>query len=142
MGSPGNVAGAEAVLTWQSGYPSSVSWARGYPQSLPGATSVEGWLARGEADAALITGGADEAGLSEPARAHLAGIPRVVIGPKATASDPAAAVALASATPGIDAAGTMMRVDGVVLPLRPSLAPRLPSDRQWFRAIHDRLVSS
>ncbi len=36
LGSPGNVAGAEAVLTWQSGYPSCVSWARGFRNRSPG----------------------------------------------------------------------------------------------------------
>jgi formylmethanofuran dehydrogenase subunit B len=142
LGEPGNATGAEAVLTWQSGFPMSVSWARGFPQSLPGATSVDAFLARRAADAALIIGSAEETGLSEPAHAHLASIPRVVIGPRATTSGISAAVALASATPGIDATGTMMRVDGVVLSLRPALAPRLPTDRQWLRAIHDRLTHS
>jgi hypothetical protein len=32
-----------------------------------------------------------------------------------------------------------MRVDGVTLPLRPPLAASVPSDRDWLRAIGDRL---
>ena len=48
-------------------------------------------------------------------------------------------VALAAATSGIDAGGTVTRVDGVVLPLRPPLVSPLPSDREWLRALDRRL---
>ena len=54
LGGPGNAAGAEAVLAWQSGIASSVDYTRGYPRYAPGASSAAEMLARGEADAALI----------------------------------------------------------------------------------------
>jgi formylmethanofuran dehydrogenase subunit B len=141
LGGPGNAAGAEAALTWQTGFASSVRLAHGSPQSLPGATSAEELLAQGAVDAALIVADPTSLGLSDAARAQLASIPKVVIGPKATASGVSAAVAIDSATFGIDAPGTVMRSDGVVLPLRPPLAASVPTDRDLLRAIGERLRS-
>lgn len=141
LGAPGNAAGAEAVLTWQSGCSGGVEFARGYPRSLGRETSAVAMLERGEADAALIV--SEDAGpfLSDAARKQLALIRRIVIAPGATAMPQAATVALCSATPGIDAAGTVMRTDGVVLPLRPALPARFRSDRQWLEAIAESLNS-
>lgn len=142
LGGPGNLAGAEAALTWQTGFPSSVSLASGFPQSLPSATSAEALLARGGADAALILGDTASIDLSDASRARLGSIPTVVIAPKATAPANTAAVALDSATFGIDTPGTVMRPDGVVLPLRPALAATAPTDVELLRAIEDRLTKA
>ena len=54
LGSRGNIAGAENVLTWQTGYPWAVNLARGYPRFNPGEYSTVQILDRGEPDAALI----------------------------------------------------------------------------------------
>ncbi|SIO65967.1 formylmethanofuran dehydrogenase, subunit B [Singulisphaera sp. GP187] len=139
LGAPGNPAGAEAALTWQTGYPSSVSLSRGSPRTMPGVTSAEALLAGGRADAALIVGDGELPGLSDAAHAHLERIPRIVVGPKATAPGSTATVAFDAATPGIDAGGTVMRSDGVVLPLRPPLHPSTPTDREWLQALETRL---
>ena len=50
-----------------------------------------------------------------------------------------ARVALSCATPGIHAAGTVMRSDGLTLPLRPPLKSGCPTDGEWLRAIAERL---
>ncbi len=139
MGGPGNASGAGAVLTWQTGFSSSVNLARGVPRSVPGATSAESLLASGGADAALIVADIDPVGLSQAARDHLARIPRIVIAPNATAPEVSATVALDTATSGIDAGGTVMRSDGVVLPLRPPLAPRVATDHTLLKSLGDRL---
>ncbi len=139
MGGPGNASGAEAVLAWQSGFASSVDYSRGYPRYAPGASTAVEMLARGEADAALIVADRVEDELPDAARAHLATIPRIAIAPGATTSWSPATVALASATTGIDAPGTVTRTDGVTLPLRPGLAASLPTDGELLRAILDRL---
>jgi formylmethanofuran dehydrogenase subunit B len=97
-------------------------------------------LARGEADAALIVADRVEEDLPEGAWAHLAKIPRIVIAPEATTSGSPASVALACARTGIDTPGTVIRADGVALPLRPALAASLPTDGELLRAILDRLV--
>jgi formylmethanofuran dehydrogenase subunit B len=137
MGGPGNPAGAEAALAWQAGYPVGVDFAPGYPRSLPGETSAASRLERGEADAALIVAEDPEPGLTEKARRRLREISRIVVAPDATARD--ATVALASATYGIHAGGTVVRSDGVMLPLRPALGSRLPSEREWLERIRTRL---
>lgn len=141
LGGPGNPAGAEAALTWQTGSPSSVSLTRGSPRTMPGVTSAEALLAGGRADAALIVAEGELQELSEAARTHLERIPRIVIGPKATAPGSTATVGLDAATYGIDAGGTVMRSDGVVLPLRPPLNPSTPTDREWLQALETRLHS-
>jgi formylmethanofuran dehydrogenase subunit B len=101
----GNVAGADQVLTWQSGYPFAVSFARGYPRYGPGEFSAVDVLARGETDAALILA-------SDPV-AHFPS---------------AAARQLPTACYGVDAAGTAYRMDGVPIRLRPVLPPARPTD--------------
>ncbi|MEA2631554.1 MAG: formylmethanofuran dehydrogenase subunit [Chloroflexota bacterium] len=139
LGESGNAAGAEAVLTWQTGSPQSVDFSGDFPRALPDRSSAAAMLERGEADVALIVADEVEPWLPDAALRHLEQIPRIVIAPRATAIHPTAHVALAAATPGIDAAGTVMRVDGVVLPLRPPLVSPVPSEREWLRALDERL---
>jgi formylmethanofuran dehydrogenase subunit B len=141
LGAAGNTAGAEAVLTWQAGAPRSVDFGGDFPRAPLEGSAAVAQLERGAADAALIVADADLEWLPASARKHLAQIPRILIAPQATAASdaPAAEVALAAATPGIDAPGTVTRVDGVVLPLRPPLAATVPTDRQWLCALRKRL---
>jgi formylmethanofuran dehydrogenase subunit B len=145
LGEPGNTAGAESVLTWQAGSPQGVDFSGPFPRARPDESTAAALLERGEADAALIVADEVEPWLPDAARRHLGRIPRIVIAPRATATAtatadrPAADVALAAATCGIDAPGTVMRVDGVVLPLRPPLASPVPSDRDWLRALEERI---
>ncbi len=86
LGGPGNPSGAEAVLSWQTGYPAAVDFACGFPRFCPGEATAESRLARAEADTAVIVGGPDDATLSSAARAHLSAIPRIVIAPDAAAA--------------------------------------------------------
>lgn len=125
LGGPGNPAGAEAALTWSAGYPSGVDFGSGGPRPL-GMTAAEG-LARGRFDAALVVGEGPPTGP----------IPTVVIAPGATSRG--VSVALAAATPGIHAGGTVFRGDGVALPLRPSLPTSLPTDRELLVRLDERL---
>jgi formylmethanofuran dehydrogenase subunit B len=141
LGGAGNSAGAQAVLTWQTGFAQSVDFSGDFPRALDEDSSAAARLARGEADAALIIADAVEDWLTAAACEHLQRIARIVIAPRATATYPTAHVALAAATYGIDTPGTVTRVDGVVLPLRPPLASWVPSDRQWLQSLGDRLES-
>jgi formylmethanofuran dehydrogenase subunit B len=128
MGAPGNVSGADNVVTWSTGYPFAVSFARGYPRFGPGEYGAQDVLARGEPDTALLIA-RDPLGLfpSAAARAHLRQIPFVSIGP---APCPEAAVCFVTAMPGIYARGTVYRMDDVALPLRVVLPCTLPTDEQ------------
>ena len=138
LGGPGNAAGAEAVLAWQTGYALGVDFAPGWPRAPEG----RDWLADGSADAALII--ADDLMPSLPADSldHLRTILRVVVAAEATPLDAGAAVVLRTATPGLHARGTVMRPDGLTLPLRPSLPTALPTDLTCLAAILDRIQES
>ncbi|CAN5750156.1 formylmethanofuran dehydrogenase subunit B [soil metagenome] len=135
---PGNPAGAEAVATWQAGAPLAIEFRQGHPRFLPDDATASLRLERGEADAALIVGDSESFELSH--HDSLGKIPVIRIGPAATAR--ASAVAIASATPGIDTPGTVWRFDGVSLPLRPALSPIRPTDRELLGAILARIEAA
>ena len=124
-GKAGNLAGAEAAVTWQGGFLQGVDYRRGFPEPLdPGAT-LDALLERREVDAVLAVGA------SERARAR-GDVPRVAIGPTVDAT---AEVALASSVTGLDVGGTVVRADGVALPLRPVRGASRPTERDWLREL-------
>ena len=124
----GNARGAEDVLAWQTGFPAAVSFARGFPRANPGELSAAALIERGEVDAALVIGADVLPGLRE--------LPTVVVG--AEISD-AARVAFATATAGIEVAGTAHRMDGVPVPLRALLDGERPTAEDVLAAIAGRL---
>jgi formylmethanofuran dehydrogenase subunit B len=129
----GNRSGADAVLTWQTGFPFAVDFARGYPSYHPQAGTAA--LLQG-ADAALIIGAA--ASLPVPVATGLARVRSVVIGPRASAATFQPAVAVDTGVAGIHEGGTAFRMDDVPLPLRPSLeAPH--AALATVRALRERL---
>ncbi len=142
LGSPGNLTGAEAVLGWQAGSGRSTDFSRGIPRFLPQDASAEARLLSGSADAAVIVCDDPSAWLSEEARARLDQIPTLWIDPDATDPGRSVSVGIACAEPGVDAAGTVMRTDGVSLPLRPALPSSRPSASELLRALLDRLDPS
>ena len=114
----GNRSGADAVLTWQTGFPFAVDFARGYPSYQPQAGAAA-LLGAGEVDAALVIGA--PATLPVPVATALARVGSVVIGPRASAATFQPAVAVDAGVAGIHEGGTAFRMDDVPLPLRPSL---------------------
>jgi formylmethanofuran dehydrogenase subunit B len=131
----GNRSGADAVLTWQTGFPFAVDFARGYPTYHPhaGATAL---LARGEVDAALVIG--TPASLPGPVAAGLGPVRSVAIGPRASTAAFQPVVAVDTRVAGIHESGTAFRMDDVPLPLRPSLeAPH--AALVTVRALRERL---
>jgi formylmethanofuran dehydrogenase subunit B len=113
----GNRVGADAVLTWQTGYPFSVDYARGHPRYHPAERGVQR-LGTGRFGAVLVVGSAavDKA-LSET----LDQTSTVAIGPRASQSTVATRVAIDTGVAGIHEAGTAYRLDEVPLRLRPPL---------------------
>jgi formylmethanofuran dehydrogenase subunit B len=141
LGRPGNVAGAEAALAWQTGYPQSLDFGTGFPVPVDDTVTLDEVLAAGEADALLIVADHLPEGLSSAAESHLKTIPIVVIGPeRAQRAARRPTVGLLSSTTGIEVSGTVTRSDGVVLPLRPLRPSRYPSDRNWVERILQRIV--
>ncbi|HEU4642280.1 MAG TPA: hypothetical protein VFS44_07470 [Gemmatimonadaceae bacterium] len=119
----GNRSGAEAVMTWQTGFPMCVDFSRGTPRYRPD-DGAAAWLRSGEVDALLVVGDARAAPVL-PAD----DVPRVIIGPRASTATPAPAVAIDTGVAGIHDGGTAYRMDDVPLPLRPSVpGPRSALD--------------
>jgi formylmethanofuran dehydrogenase subunit B len=110
----GNRSGAEAVLTWQTGYPMAVSFQSGSPEYLPtgrGGAAV--------APAAVLVVGA--AGGLRGSLADAGRTPVLVVGPRASEAPFATRVAVDTGVAGIHEGGTAYRMDDVPLPLRPPL---------------------
>ncbi len=104
----GNQCGAEAVTTRQTGYPSAVDFASGVPRYRPHAPT---FLA--SYDTVLLVGSAWPAMGPE-----ILGAATIAIGPRASDSAaPGTLVAIDTATAGIHAGGTAVRMDDVPLPL-------------------------
>jgi formylmethanofuran dehydrogenase subunit B len=112
----GNRSGAEAALTWQTGYPMRVSFAGGHPRSTPSPSGLER-LRSGVAGSVLVVGSA--AALAD-SRLALDKAPAVVIGPGASSAS-GVRVAIDTGVAGIHERGTGYRMDDVPLPLTPVL---------------------
>jgi formylmethanofuran dehydrogenase subunit B len=134
----GNVAGADQVMAWQTGYPFGVSFNRGYPRYGPGEFTTVDVLARGEADAALVIASDPAAHLPRAAAQHLERIPTIVLDPMPTLTGETARVVLPTACYGLDAAGTAYRMDAVPLRLQPVLPRQRPTDEE----VLDRIIEA
>lgn len=112
-----NVTGANAVMSWTTGYPFGVNFSRGYPVYGPGEYTAIDVLAREESDSALIIASDPGAHFPASASGYLEDIPTILIDPKKNATTPFADVVIPSATVGIDCRGTAYRMDKVPLEL-------------------------
>jgi formylmethanofuran dehydrogenase subunit B len=141
LGSAGNVAGAEAALTWQGGFARGIDYRSGSPRALDEFRSFDSLVHSGEVDLLLEIRGTriSARALEQPGAS--ASIPCIQIGPGATrpAARPVPAVAIATAATSLEAGGTVTRVDGVVIRLRPPLTSRLPDDLEIVREILKRI---
>lgn len=133
----GNRSGADAVMTWQTGFPCAVDFGRGYPAYRPhdGAAAL---VARREIDAALVIG--SPGSVPAPVALGLASVATVAIGPHASAAAFAPVVAVDTGVAGIHEGGMVFRMDEVPLPLRPSVTGPLAA-AVVVRDLATRLVS-
>lgn len=142
LGEPGNVVGAESVLCWQAGAPGAIDFAAGLPEYRPLEATLSDRIRMGEVDALLAVGLDPRTELAADLVNQLGSIPWIQIVPGAC--DPAGlapgpTVAIDVGRLGLEVAGTVARVDGVLLPLRPALAGSKSSDRTILQAILDRM---
>ena len=136
---------AENVLTWQTGFPCAVNFAAGYPRYDPDAYSASRLLECGEVDAMLMIGSKGFEHLSKTARERLAGIPVILfettrntlIGKKHTTP----MVRMSVAQAGMHCDGSVFRMDGVPLPIRPIIESQLKSEAEVLAAINESLFS-
>jgi formylmethanofuran dehydrogenase subunit B len=124
----GDVAGADSVLAWQTGYPFGVNLAAGYPRYNPGEFTGPDMLARGEVDACLLVGSEAVADFPAAARDHLRRIPVIRLDSPGVDANVSAAVRFTTAVYGVHRAGTAYRMDEVPIPLRVLLPTDYPSD--------------
>ncbi|HJU91125.1 MAG TPA: hypothetical protein VJ672_17190 [Gemmatimonadaceae bacterium] len=115
----GNRSGADAVLTWQSGFPMSVDYARGTPRYRPDVGAMQ-LLEMRAVDIALIVGAPLE--LPAPVRESLQRVRSVAVGPRVSETGLGSEVAIDTGLPGIHEAGMAMRLDDLPLPLRQILS--------------------
>ena len=118
-----NVAGANTVTAWQTGYPYAVDFSRGYPRYNPGEYTSVDLLARGEADAAVVVASDPAAHFPADAARHLGRIPVVTLDQKVSMTALMSKVVIPVATAGIEAEGTAYRMDGVPIRLRKVIEP-------------------
>ncbi|MFO0926552.1 MAG: formylmethanofuran dehydrogenase subunit B [Gemmataceae bacterium] len=136
----GDVAGADSVLAWQTGFPFAVNLARPWPRYNPDEFTGPDMLVRGEVDACLLVGSRGVRRFEPAARAALAAIPSIALdGPDA---EPIVdtTVRITTATPGLHLGGTVYRMDEVPISLRPMLPTAYPSDATVLDALLARLV--
>ena len=114
LGSGDNSSGLEAILNWQAGGSQAIDYGPGYPRSLPGDATLKSRGRRGEVDALLIVG-------DDPLEVF-PHVTTIRISPGATHPDRASTVAFNVGRAGIESGGTVSRVDGVMLPLRPAFS--------------------
>ncbi len=137
---PGDVAGADSVLCWQTGFPFSVNLARGYPRYNPDEYTADLVLRRGEVDAVVLVGGEGVEQLSLEAQRRLRRLPIIQLDPPAAPNAIAdVAVRFHTAVYGVHCKGTAYRMDEVPIPLRPILTSDLPADHDVLREIQQQL---
>jgi len=135
----GDVAGADSVLAWQTGYPFGVNLSHGYPRYNPGEFTGPEMLARGEVDVALIVGGETAADFPPAALDHLRRIPVILLDSPGAPPVVPATVRFTTAVYGVHRPGTAYRMDEVPIPLRVILPTDYPSDGEVLGELLRRL---
>jgi len=118
-----NVAGANQISAWVTGYPYAVDLSQGYPRYNPGDTTVIDILTRADCDAALVVGSDPVSNFPVEAASRLAQIPIITIDPRPSATALVSDVVFPSAIVGVETGGTIYRMDGVALMTKPVVPP-------------------
>ena len=134
----GNRSGAEAVMTWQTGYPFAVDFSRGFPRYQPDRRGADLFGHR-SFTAALVAG--SPASVPEAVRRGLSGIPAVVVGPRASEAPFPARVVIDTGTAGIHEAGLGYRMDDIPLPLQ-AVVPGPRSATETLEQLTSRLAEA
>lgn len=132
---PGDVAGADAVLCWLTGYPFAVNLARGFPRYNPGEYSANDLLEREEIDACLLVGSETCRDLSPRAQRAIEQLPTVALDYPNVEPPFNATVQITTAIYGVHAPGTAYRMDEIPIPLRRLIPASHPTDDEVLEAI-------
>jgi formylmethanofuran dehydrogenase subunit B len=131
----GDVAGADSVLAWQTGYPFGVNLARGYPRYNPGEFTAPELLSRGEVDCCLLVGSDSLADFPDAAIEHLKKIPVISLDSPGSLPSVPTRVQFTTAVYGVHRPGTAYRMDEVPIPLRVLLPTNYPSDGEVLESL-------
>lgn len=113
-----NVAGANEVFTWNTGYPYSIDFSRGYPRYNPGEFSSVEVLMKDQVDASLIVASDPASNFPAASVKNMFKHPVIAIEPHITPTSAYADVVLPAAIAGIECEGTAYRMDNVPIRLR------------------------
>ena len=113
-----NVAGANQVFSWQTGYSYSIDFSRGYPRYNPGEFSSVDVLMRDEIHASLIVASDPASNFPAASVKNMFKYPLIAIEPHHTPTSVNADIILPPAIAGIECEGTAYRMDSVPLRLR------------------------
>lgn len=113
-----NVAGANQVFTWNTGYAYSIDFSRGYPRYNPGEFSSVEVLLKDQIDASLIVASDPASNFPAASVRNLFKHPLIAVDPHESPTTAFADVVLPAAIAGIEAEGTAYRMDNVPLRLR------------------------
>lgn len=133
-----NVAGANQVFTWNTGYAYSIDFSRGYPRYNPGEFSSVDLLMKDEVDASLIVASDPASNFPAASVKNMFKHPLISIEPHETPTSAFADVVLPAAFAGIECEGTAYRMDKV--PLRLRKVKDAPGETLSDREILERLI--
>ena len=135
-----NVTGADAVACWEAGYGYAIDFSRGYPRFNPTEFSAVQLLRRRDCDAMLVVGSDPVAHFPFDVVRNMAKIPVIQIDPHYNLTTKVANVVLPSAISGIEAEGTVYRMDGVPVRLKKFRESEFWSDYEILKAMLERVV--
>ena len=138
---PGDVAGADSVLCWLTGFPFAVNLARGFPRYNPDEYGANELLQRGEVDACLFVGSEGFNDLSSQSRQAVRQMPTIALDYPHIQRPFQASIEITTAVYGVHARGTAYRMDEIPIPLRQLVPSPYPSDEEVLGAISARLSS-
>ncbi len=133
-----NVAGANQVFTWNTGYAYSIDFSRGYPRYNPGEFSSCDVLIRDEVDASLIVASDPASNFPASSVRNLFKHPIILIEPHETPTSANADIILPPAIAGIECEGTAYRMDNV--PIRLRKVKEAPGECLTDREILERII--
>ncbi len=135
-----NVTGADAVACWEAGYGYAIDFSRGYPRFNPTEFSAVQLLRRRDCDAMLVVGSDPVAHFPFDVVRHMAKIPVIQIDPHYNLTTKVANVVIPSAISGIEAEGTVYRMDGVPVRLKKFRESEFWSDYEILKAMLERVI--
>jgi formylmethanofuran dehydrogenase subunit B len=132
-----NIAGANIVFAWLTGYPYAIDFSLGYPRYNPGEFTTIDLLRRGDNDATLVIGGDPGAHFPKPAMQNMLKHPLITINPDMNCTSRLGDVVFPTQWCGIESEGTAYRMDHVPIMVRKVVEPPpgILSDEQILHKI-------